>query len=56
MHETTGFSRDLAMMKARLPVLRKKMARMTKYLVPSLQNQGGGVNAVGTGVDLRQAR
>ena len=52
--QTTGFKRDLAMMQARLQAPEEDV-RMTKYLVPSLQNQGGGVNAVGAGVDLTQA-
>lgn len=52
--QTTGFKRDLALMQSRLQAPEEDV-RMMKYLVPSLRNQGGGVNAVGCGVDLRQA-
>ena len=52
--QTTGFKRDLALMQARLQAPEEDV-QMTKYLVPSVRNQGGGVNAVGVGVDLTQA-
>jgi flagellar basal-body rod protein FlgF len=52
--QTTGFKRDLVAMQARLQAPEEDV-RMMKYLVPNLRNQNGGVNAVGVGVDLRQA-
>jgi flagellar basal body rod protein FlgG len=52
--QVNGFKRDLALMQARLQASEED-THMAKYLVPSLRNQGGGVNAVGVGVDLKQA-
>jgi flagellar basal-body rod protein FlgF len=52
--QTTGFKRDLALMQARLQASEED-THMAKYLVPSLRNQGGGVDTAGVGVDLRQA-
>lgn len=50
---TAGFKRDLVLMQSRLNAGQED-PRMFPYRVPELQNQGGGVLAVGNGVDLTQ--
>ncbi len=52
--QTNGFKRDLVSMQARLQAPREDV-QMMKYLVPTFGNQGGGVNAMGVGMDLAQA-
>ena len=51
--KTVGFKRDLVLMQSRLNA-GEEDPRMFPYRVPELRNQGGGVVAVGNGVDLTQ--
>ncbi len=50
---TAGFKRDLVMMRSRANAVDEDPA-MARYRLPVLENQGGGVNAVGGGIDLTQ--
>ncbi len=51
---THGFKRDLAIMQARANAVDED-PRMAAYRIPVLQDQGGGVFALGNGIDLSQA-
>jgi flagellar basal-body rod protein FlgF len=51
---TEGFKRDLVLMQSRLNA-GEEDPRMYPYRVPELAKQGGGVQAMGNGVDLTQA-
>jgi len=52
--KTTGFKRDLMVMQSRLNASMED-PKMFPYRLPVMQNQGGGVYAVGSGIDLTQS-
>jgi flagellar basal body rod protein FlgG len=51
--KTTGFKRDLVLMQSRANAVVEDPT-MARYRVPVVDNQGGGVNAIGGGIDLTQ--
>ncbi len=51
--QTVGFKRDLAVMRARANAVDED-PHMAAYRLPVVQDQGGGVNALNGGIDLRQ--